>query len=226
MNPELSAFDLHMHTIHSKDGMQNPYTLFKLMKKKGLRGVAPTEHWRAATLKVIERESRFIIPACEYKTTDYGEIIGLFVSEHIENRSFAEVSEDIRDNNGLVVLPHPRDPLRKYTAIRRGLPDELIVKHVDLIEGINSRCIIDYFNKRAQRLAKRLNKPMTAGSDGHTSWEMGHAKTWLQDIETADDIFRELKQGRTQITGWPSFFMLHIPTMLWQRVRKVAYDSW
>ncbi len=226
MNPRLSAFDLHMHTIHSKDGMQNPYTLFKLMKKKGLRGVAPTEHWRASTLKVIEREGRFIIPACEYKTTDYGEIIGLFVSKHIENRSFVEVSEDVRDNNGLVVLPHPRDPLRKYTALRRGLPDDLIVKHVDLIEGINSRSIINYFNKRAQRLAKRLNKPMTAGSDGHTSWEIGHAKTWLQDIETADDIYEELKKGRTQIPGWPSFFMMHIPTMLWQRVRKVAYDNW
>jgi predicted metal-dependent phosphoesterase TrpH len=226
MNPRLSAFDLHMHTIHSKDGMQNPYSLFKLMKKKGLRGVAPTEHWRASTLKVIERDGRFIIPACEYKTTDYGEVIGLFISEHIENRSFAEVAEDVHDNNGLVVLPHPRDYLRKYTAVRKGLPDVLIVKHVDLIEGINSRCIIPYFDKRAQRLAKRLKKPMTAGSDGHTYWEMGHAKTWLQDIETADDIYEELRKGRTQITGWPSFFMLHIPTMLWQRVRKIAYDAW
>ncbi|MFW9767590.1 MAG: PHP domain-containing protein [Candidatus Thorarchaeota archaeon] len=226
MNSRLSAFDFHMHTIHSKDGMQNPYSLFKMMKQKGLRGVAPTEHWRAATLKVIEREGRFIIPACEYKTTDYGEVIGVFVSKHIENRTFAEISEDVHDNNGLVVLPHPRDILRKDAAIRKGLPDELISRHVDLIEGINSRCIFDYFNKRAQKLAKRLNKPMTAGSDGHTSWEMGHAKTWLQDIETADDIYEELKKGRTQITGWPSFFMLHIPTMLWQRVRKIAYDAW
>lgn len=215
-----------MHTIHSKDGMQNPYTLFKLMRKKGLRGVAPTEHWRAATLKVIERDGRFIIPACEYKTTDFGEVIGLFVTEHIENRSFEEVAEDIHDCNGLVVLPHPRDPLRKYTAIRRGLPDDIITRHVDLIEGINSRCIIPYFNKRAQKLAERLKKPMTAGSDGHTFLEIGHAKTWLLDINTADDIYEELKQGRTQISGYPSLFIWHIPTMLWQRVRKVAYDAW
>ncbi|MFW9810109.1 MAG: PHP-associated domain-containing protein [Candidatus Thorarchaeota archaeon] len=226
MNRRLSAFDLHMHTIHSKDGLQNPYSLFKLMKKKGLRGLAPTEHWRAATLKVIERDGRFIIPACEFKTTDYGEVIGLFVTEHVENRSFAEICDDIHDCNGLVVLPHPRDPLRKYAAIRKGLPDDLIVKHVDLIEGINSRCIIDYFNKQAQELANRLEKPMTAGSDGHTFLEIGNAKTWLQDIETADDIYEELKKGRTHITGWPSFFLWHIPTMLWQRVRKIAYDSW
>ena len=79
MDSRLSAFDLHLHTYHSKDGFQSPYTLFKMMKKKGLRGVAPTEHWRAATLKVIERDGRFIIPACEYKSSDYGELIGLFI---------------------------------------------------------------------------------------------------------------------------------------------------
>lgn len=226
MDSRLSAFDLHMHTYHSKDGFQSPYNLFKMMKKKGLRGVAPTEHWRAATLKVIEREHRFILPACEYKSKDYGELIGLFITDHIENRTFAEICEDVHDQNGLVILPHPRDPLRKYTAIRRGLPDEIIKKHVDLIEGINSRCFIQYFNTRAQKLAKRLSKPMTAGSDGHSPLEMGHAKTWLQDIETADDIYRELKAGRTQITGYPSIFFWHIPTMLWQRIRRIAYDAW
>jgi len=197
-----------------------------MMKKKGLRGVAPTEHWRAATLKVIERDGRFIIPACEYKSTDYGEVIGLFISSHIENRSFEEIAEDVHAENGLVILPHPRDPLRKHTAIRRGLPDEIIKKHVDLIEGINSRCFIPLFNKRAQKLARRLKKPMTAGSDGHTFLEMGHGKTWLQDIETADDIYRELKAGRTQITGYPSIFFWHIPTMFWQRIRRIAYDAW
>lgn len=226
MDSRLSAFDLHMHTYHSKDGFQSPYNLFKMMKKKGLRGVAPTEHWRAATLRVIERDGRFIIPACEFKSTDYGELIGLFVTNHIENRSFEEIAEDVHDQNGLVILPHPRDPLRKQTAIRKGLPDELIVKHVNLIEGINSRCFIPYFNTRAQKLAKRLKKPMTAGSDGHSPLEMGHAKTWLQNIETAEDIYRELKAGRTQITGYPSIFFWHIPTMLWQRIRRIAYDAW
>ena len=226
MNSRLSAFDLHMHTLHSKDGFQKPSSLFMIMKRHNLRGVAPTEHYRAATLKVVERDGRFIIPACEYKSTDYGEIIGLFISEHVENRTFEEIAEDVHDQNGLVILPHPRDPLRKQTALRKGLPDDIIKKHVDLIEGINSRCIVQYFNTRAQKLAKRLGKPVTAGSDGHTWLEMGHARTWLQDIESANDIYNELKAGRTQITGWPSLFIFHIPTMLWQRVRKIAYDAW
>ncbi|MHA1480480.1 MAG: PHP-associated domain-containing protein, partial [Candidatus Thorarchaeota archaeon] len=127
---------------------------------------------------------------------------------------------------GITVLPHPCDPMRKHTAIRKGLPKELISKHVDLIEGINSRNIIDLFNKRAQKLAHELDKPMTAGSDGHSFLEVGNARTWLQDITDADDIYKALKQGRTQITGHPSFFWVHIPTMLWQRLRKLAYDEW
>jgi len=222
MDPRLSAFDFHMHTLYSKDGLNNPKGLFKLMKKHGLRGLAPTEHWKASTLKVIERNDRFIIPACEFKTTDHGEVIALFLNEQIENRTFEEVTEDIHAQGGLVVLPHPCDPLRKQTAIRRGLPEELIRKHVDLIEGINSRCIINLFNTRAQRLAKRLNKPTTAGSDGHSFLEIGHAKTWLQDISSAEDIYTELKRGRTQITGHCSIFIYHIPTMLWQRLRKIG----
>ncbi len=215
-----------MHTLHSKDGLNKPKDLFKLMRKHDLRGLAPTEHWRAATLKIIERDGRYIIPACEYKSTDYGELIGLFINDHVKNRTFAEIAEDVHTQGGLTVLPHPMDPLRKQTAMRKGLPEDLIVKHVDLIEGINARCILPLFNTWAQNLARKLGKPMTAGSDGHSWLEVGHARTWLQDITNAEDIYTELKQGRTQISGAPSIFFTHIPTMLWQRIRRIAYDEW
>ncbi len=217
-----SAFDLHTHTIHSKDGLTPPRTLFTLMKKHDLRGIAVTEHYRPSFTKPIIRGNRFLIPGCEYKSKDYGELIGLFVTEPVENRTFEEIAEDLHDQNAITILPHPRDPLRKHTAMRRGLPDSLIVKHVDLIEGFNSRCVIPIFNNWAQRLARRLGKPMTAGSDGHSFLEIGHGKTWLWDIETIDDIYEALKAGRTRITGVPSFPLWQVPTMLWQRVRKLA----
>ncbi|MHA2262285.1 MAG: PHP domain-containing protein [Candidatus Thorarchaeota archaeon] len=226
MNERLSAFDLHMHTIHSKDGLNDPRKLFTHMKKKGLRGMAVTEHFYPSLTKPVQRNGRFLLPACEFKSSDYGEVIGLFISEPVENRTFAEIADGIREQNGLVVLPHPRDPLRKQTAIRRGLSDNDIRKHVDLVEGINSRCILPIFNKWAQSLAARLDKPMTAGSDGHSYWELGHGKTWLQDIENVDDIYGELRRGRTQISGYPSFFIWHFPSMIWQRARKIAYDKW
>ncbi len=224
MSQELSAFDFHFHTIHSKDGLNNPRTLFKQMKRVGLKGIALTEHWRPSLRKTIIRDERFLIPACEFKSTDSGEIIGLFISEPIENRSFVEIAEDIHDQNGFVILPHPYDITRKHTAIRKGLSEVIIKKHVDLIEGINSRNIINLFNTQAQRLAERLRKPMTAGSDAHSFLEIGHAKTWLQGIETPEDVYEELRKGHTQISGHCSFFWVHIPSSIWQRIRR--YSKW
>lgn len=220
MTSSLSAFDLHTHTYYSKDALNKPQSLFKWMKRKGLRGIAITEHLAPSIVKPIVHQSRFLINACEFKSKDHGELIGLFITEPIENRSFEEIAEDIHAQDAIAVLPHPRDPLRKHTAIRRGLPDDLISKHVDLIEGINSRCILPYFNTRAQKLAQRLGKPMTAGSDGHIWMEIGRAKTWLQNIDTPEDVFIELKKGRTQITGHCSTPLAHLPGAIWQRVRK------
>jgi hypothetical protein len=72
-------------------------------------------------------------------------------------------------------------------------------------------------------LARRTNKPMTAGSDAHSFLEIGHAKTWLQDVGDAEDIYKALKLGRTQITGHPSFFLWQIPTNAWQRARRIGH---
>lgn len=222
MSGRMSAFDMHSHSFHSKDGMIHLSDFFPLMKRRGLRGMALTEHEKPSILKPIQHDDCFLLNGCEFKSTDYGELIGLFISEPIKNRSFSEIAEDIHDQNGLTILPHPCDPLRKHTALRRGLPKDLIVKHVDLIEGINSRCIIDLFNKKAQKLAKQLDKPMTAGSDGHSFLEVGHAKTWLQDVEDVGDIYEALKAGRTQISGYCSLPLWHVPTVIWQRVRKLG----
>jgi hypothetical protein len=52
---------------------------------------------------------------------------------------------------------------------------------------------------------------------------MGHAKTWLQDIEDVEDIHKALRLGRTQITGHPSLFLWQLPTMIWQRARRIGH---
>jgi len=192
------------------------------MKRKGLRGMAITEHVNPSILRPIVKDNRFLLNACEHMSTDYGEIIGLFVTEPIKNRSFAEIADDIKDQGALRVLPHPTDPLRKESAMRKGLPERMMVRHIDLVEGINSRCMVNRFNVWAQQLAQRIEKPVTAGSDAHSFLEMGHARTWLQDIQDVDDIHRALRLGRTQITGHCSFYLWQMPTMIWQRARRIG----
>jgi predicted metal-dependent phosphoesterase TrpH len=221
MKKRLYPFDLHSHTLFSKDGLNRPQDMFKWMKKKNLKGMALTEHERASILKAVVHNGRFLLPACEFKSTDYGELIGLFINDHIKNRTFVEIAEDIHDQAAFTVLPHPRDPFRKQTALMQNLPDEVIEKHVDFIEGINSRCLLPLFNTWAQNLAQNLNKPMTAGSDAHSHLEIGHAKTWFERADTPEQVYKELKKGNTRISGRISFPWVHLPSMLWQRARKL-----
>ena len=61
---------------------------------------------------------------------------------------------------------------------------------------------------------------------GKEKIEIGPDISWGFVIETADDIYEELKAGRSQITGYPSIFFTHVPTMLWQRIRRISYDKW
>ncbi len=217
-----SGFDLHTHTFSSKDGMMSRRTVLRQMIRVGLRGVAITEHERPSLLRPIVQDERFFLNACEYKTTDYGELIGLFVSEPISERTLVETAEAIHEQNGIVVLPHPRDPLRKYSAVRRGLPEHIIARHVDLIEGFNARCVLRSFNLEAQELATRLGKPMTAGSDAHLPAELGHGRTLLADVDTIEDVYEQLRRGRTRIWGRPSLFFWQVPTMIWQRARRLV----
>ncbi|MEM4736140.1 MAG: PHP-associated domain-containing protein [Candidatus Thorarchaeota archaeon] len=218
----MSAFDLHTHSHHSKDGLMRPRDIPRWARRRGLSGIALTDHGTPSLTRPIISDDIYIINGCEFMTTDFGELIGLFVSDPIRRSSFEETAEAIHEQSGITVLPHPRDPMRKHTAMRRSLPDALIRRHIDLIEGINSRCILPVFNSWAQNLARRLEKPMTAGSDSHSFLELGHAKTWLADISSADCIFDRLRRGETIISGHSSLFLWQLPTMAWQRARKLC----
>jgi predicted metal-dependent phosphoesterase TrpH len=44
--------------------------------------------------------------------TNRGEVIGLFLSEEIKSDNFESVIFEIRNQNGLVIIPHPFDELR------------------------------------------------------------------------------------------------------------------
>jgi len=37
-------FDMHVHTSYSKDGHEKPETMAKILKNKGFRGMAITDH--------------------------------------------------------------------------------------------------------------------------------------------------------------------------------------
>ena len=69
------------------------------------------------------------LPGMEIKT-NIGEIIGLFINEeiHTQDKDFFKIVEKIKENNGLVVIPHPFDFLRDNRLKLNLLSEDIIKK--------------------------------------------------------------------------------------------------
>jgi predicted metal-dependent phosphoesterase TrpH len=189
--------DLHIHSKYSKDSLLKPETILKVAKKRGLGGIAVTDHNTIKgglfTQKINDDKNFAVIVGSEIKT-EYGDIIGLFLQEEINSRKFEEVVDEIKDQDGLVVLAHP---FRKNIVF----PSKLFIK-IDLIEAFNARSPKN-FNEKAFELAKKYQKPIIAGSDSHLAFEIGRGKTI-----TTSNYEKCLISGNTTTDGIESNYHL------------------
>jgi hypothetical protein len=114
----------------------------------------------------------------------------------------------------VVVIPHPCDALRRDTLKIKMLEIEMLRKSVDAIEVFNSRCIFNFFNKKAQRLATQLRKCGIAGSDAHTLHEIGNAYTIIEcsDISEVAKILRN-SPSLVSVHGKLSNRLVHVETI-------------
>jgi hypothetical protein len=168
--------DLHAHTWHSKDSPVSPERLVHAAKRRGIDGIAITNHGRLAGAAAAQEAGGpdfHVIPGEEVYSTA-GEIIGLFLHAEIPNGlSPEETCAAIHAQNGVVVIPHPYDRYRKG-AIGEATLDRLVrVGLVDAIEVFNGRMVIPMDNWAAKKYAAAHHVPMTVGSDAHGTWEYG-----------------------------------------------------
>ncbi len=188
--PKMNRYDLHTHTKYSIDGVLEPRELVKRGQKRGLAGIAVTDHNTirgGLEAKAYECSDFKVIVGSEIMTTR-GELIGLFLHEEVGNRTrdFRAVIDEIKDQGGIVIVPHPFDTIRRSAFKPRNEDAELF----DGVEGLNSRCFSQSYNDRAVEFAIRHDLPITAGSDAHFGWEVGNA--YIRTNASSDE---ELKQA-------------------------------
>lgn len=197
--------DLHIHSKYSYDSLLRPDTIIKVAKNKGLDGVAVTDHntirGGVEASKVNKDDDFIVIVGSEIKT-EYGDVIGLFLTDEIRSWAFADVVDEIRGQGGLTVLAHP---FRKGIVFPRDL-----LGHVDLIEGFNARSTKN-LNQKAIKLARDCKIPVTAGSDAHIGFEIGVGRAVTRTLTmTLDDVRCALKNGETRIEGKESsYYLVH-----------------
>lgn len=206
-------YDLHSHSKYSSDGILDPRKIIKVAIKKGLDGIAVTDHNTikgGIEAKKYETDNFKVIVGSEVMTPK-GEVIGLFLSEEIKSDDFYDVINEIKAQNGIVVLPHPFDEWR-YASF----PDDEDVKYIDNIEIFNSRCVKDKYNINASKFAKKHKLGVTGGSDAHFANEIGHAGI----IVETDDVYEALLKNDLQVFGKTSTNLNHVFTKVLKTWRK------
>ena len=188
--------DLHVHTIYSHDSLITPKELVQYAKKRGLDGVAITDHGRVdSALKIAKETDLLIVPGIEIESLD-GHIVALGVQEPIPKELPASETVDrIHEAGGIAVACHPvtffKGSLGKRTSSR-----------FDAIEVINSSAIpFERSVKHAQLLASKLELPSVAGSDAHYGPEIGCAHTVIDAEKDVGKIVEAIKMGSCQSFG-------------------------
>jgi hypothetical protein len=218
--------DLHLHSIYSGDSLIKPRELLRYVKKIGLDGFAITDHNTFKAYKVLtqypESKNLIIIPGMEIET-DIGEVLALFIDEGIDctNNEFFHIVSKIRENNGLIVIPHPFDFLRDNHLKMKLLSEEIIYKYIDGVEIINSRIIFKYCVEKARKFKEEYNLFETGGSDAHTLKEIGTGYTLLEEINnnSSETIKKSLLSSKSKSMGKLSSPFVHVSTLI-NKIKK------
>jgi hypothetical protein len=178
----------HVHTRRSIDCLADPAAIVRRAVELGIDVLAVTDHdtWQGA-VDVLDAATRAAAPLRvvlgSEVATDQGDVIGLFLQDDVRTRPAARFCDEVHEQGGLVLLPHPY----KWHRL-----DEELLRRVDLIEVHNARTR-PAENARAAALARERGLPGLVGPDAHRVGELHLARNRFEGGLPAGDA--ELKQA-------------------------------
>jgi predicted metal-dependent phosphoesterase TrpH len=194
----LIEVDLHMHTDHSPDCATPVEVLLETARDRGLGAIAITDHNEVSGALEARRiaegmDDLKVIVAEEVKTAEQGEVIGLFLEEKIpRGMTMAETIAAIREQGGLVYVPHPFDRFHSVPDYEHLLD---IVEEIDILEVFNPRVALTAFNEEAERFARKYRIVPGAGSDSHVAQGLGSVRVRIHDFDGPQEFLEAMRDA-------------------------------
>jgi len=227
MDAARAFVDLHCHTSASFDALASPRAVVETAARRGLTHLAITDHERiegALEARAVAPEGLTVLVGEEIRSRD-GDLVAIFLTAPIPpGMSAAETIAAVREQGGLVGIPHPFDRFRG--SLSRGAPSgaapsgaaaeglEALAASVDWIEAWNARLMIGDGNVRAARLAVAAGVAAVAVSDAHTTLEVGVAySSMVGDPSTPEGLRAALAAGPELVMGRASAYVRLITPM-------------
>ncbi len=210
--------DLHVHTNYSFCALLKTDEIESVALKHGLNCVAITDHNTIeGALEVQSCAKTVKVIVGEEIMSSQGEITGYFLKEKIPPLlSPIETIKEIKKQGGLVSIPHPFDRLRSSRIKREAL--ESILSEIDMIEVFNARDILTLVdNSLVERAIQNRAVPIVS-SDAHLKIEVGRAYMIMDDFNTQEEFFQNLKTAQKVLRKSP--FWVHMATKIIRFYKK------
>jgi predicted metal-dependent phosphoesterase TrpH len=200
--------EFHCHSIYSGDCLTKPADLVQVARVKGLGRLIVTDHNETRGAFEAQQIAPELVIVGEEIMTTRGEILAAFVRETVPpGLTPHETLARLRAQGAFISVSHPFDTTRSGGWT---LPDlRAIAPLVDAIEIFNARCFLPRFNQQAEAFAREHNLPGTAGSDAHSTYELGGATLDLPPFETADELRAVISRGKvvgSRAPAWVRIF--------------------
>ncbi len=201
--------DLHTHSVASPDGSLRLADYRSMLDTQKLDFIAVTDH---DTIDfAVEAQAALgdhIIVGEEISTIE-GELIGLYLTEAVPPKlSAVEAIRIIKQQGGLVYVPHP------FETVRKGLTEQVlntIARSVDIMEIHNGRTLQDR-GGLAEAWATAHHVPGAASSDAHGKRGWGRTYSVIDRVPAVDTLPQLL--GAARFTHrWPGVMGLLYPKL-------------
>ena len=185
--------DLHVHTCYSNDGKSTPEQVVERCLEIGIGCVAITDHNEFRAFDDLKDDGRIIVIPAEEVSSKDGHIVALGIDRHIpRDMGIQETIDAIHDAGGYAFAAHP---YRWWS----GLGEKNTLRYqFDGTEALNARSIPSA-NIKSERLAARIGRPVTAGSDAHSPQRIGWGYVELPDgLTTWQEVLSAILEGKAE----------------------------
>src|SRR3990167_2091046 len=188
--------ELHCHTSLSACSGQTLDQIMDTCQKKNINVIAITDHDETRNAFELQKRARKNLQVIigEEISTQSGEVIGYFLKKTIPSGlTLTETYTAIKEQGGLIAIPHPTDKLRKKVIDSKNMLRS--IDAVDIIEIFNSRNMLWWNNWQAKKLALHHHKTVSVGSDAHFQQEIGRSLMLMERWSNPQEFLQNLRKA-------------------------------
>ncbi len=193
-------YDLHCHTSASKDSPADIRRTARVAKRRGLDGMAVTDHDKVYKGPLMI-EGLDIIPGCEVTMKNGGHLLAYFIKKEITPRlGLKETVAEVRSQGGYAVLAHPLRDNNGWIRKSEG-GDAVISEALEILDGLESgnASVPDEEMAHVAKMAYEAGLIQTAGSDMHMSGQVGFSVVAVNERPRKENFVEALRDAEVII---------------------------